>query len=348
MKKQRILNASEQLTDDILHSALKGTGYRVFPRLSLAKVLKRDPGERLTTEDRQFLNTSEFDFVVADADSMPEFAVEFDGPSHQLDEQRKRDARKNKLCSIAKFSLLRITDIELEKFDKYTILEFIIARFLAWRTESDEIRQEIAEHVSTLDEHHLNSLVEGGIADPSIDPTFYFDLRHPFPQTIEVAKRLLYQHQVVSLWAQRFLKSMKNPRPYHYFCDVSLPYETQYEGYDLIVRSNYTVSRSTDPFLGTKTIANEEDRKESTVLKRGEVCFRIRSALPIVTDHNPKEAPIEYFLRTNNLPISFSELPGVTPSDIAENMSIYLGLREVEKWAEKSLKPDADIPNHQD
>jgi very-short-patch-repair endonuclease len=348
VKKQRILNASEQLTEDVLRYALKGTGYRVFPRLPLAKVLKRDPGERLTTEDKRFLETSEFDFVIADANAIPEFAVEFDGPSHQLDEQRKRDARKNKLCSIAKFPLLRITDIELEEFDKYTILEFIIARFLAWRAESDEIRQEIAEHVSTLDEHQLNALVEGGIADPSIDPTFHFDLRHPFPRTIEVAKRLLYQYQIVSIWAQPLLKSMANPRPYHYFCEVSLPSETNFEGYDLIVRSDYAISRSTEPFSGIKTIANEQDKKTSAVLKQGKVSFRIRQALPIMTDYNPKETPVGYFLRTGDIPISFPELPGVTPSDIAENMSEYLGLREVEKWAEKSLKQDADIPNRQD
>jgi hypothetical protein len=32
----------------------------------------------------------------------------------------------------------------------------------------------------------------------------------------------------------------------------------------------------------------------------------------------------------------FPELPGISPWDIAENLSEYLALRQVEKWAEKT------------
>jgi hypothetical protein len=207
MKKQHILNASETGTEDLLRAALDGTRYRVFARLPLAKVLQRVHGETLTKQDRRFLESSELDFVVANSDSIAEFAVEFEGPFHQLDDaQVLRDVRKNRLCSMASPPLLRITDTELEEFDRYTILEFIIMRFLAWRAESAGINHRIAEYIATLDDRQKEALVEGGIADPMIDPAVHFDIAHPFPRPRDVAKRLLDRHGIVSLLAQPFLK----------------------------------------------------------------------------------------------------------------------------------------------
>ena len=281
----------------------------------------------------KFLKESELDFVVANADSIPEFAVEFDGPFHQREDKQIADARKNRLCDLAKLPLLRITDTELEEFDKYTILEFIVMRFLAWKNEYQEIEQDIAEYVEMLDERQRQELLDGCIVDPCIDPAFHFDLRHPFPRTRELAKRLLTEHGVVSLLAEPFLKSMTTPHTYKLFCDV-LPSQLRFEGHDLIVRCDYVISRSTEPFFGLKTIASEQDRSTSTVLKRGAVDFRIRCTLPIDPDYDPAEVPIDYVSRTGKIPISFQELPGVTAFDIAENMSVYLGLREVQKWME--------------
>lgn len=335
MKKQRILNASEQQTDEVLRSSFAGTGYRIFARLPLAKVIQREPRETLSNKDREFLKESELDFVVVNADSRPEFAVEFDGPYHQLVNHIKPDARKNKLCDLAKLPLLRITDTELEEFDKYTILEFIVMRFLTWQNEYKEIEQDIAEYVETLDERQRQELLDGCIADPSIDSAFHFDLRHPFPRTRELAKRLLTEHGVVSLFAEPFLKSMTTPPTYKLFCDVSRR-QQRFEGHGLIVRCDYVISRSTEPFFGVKTIASEQDRSTSTVLKRGAVDFRIRCTLPIDPDYDPAEAPIDYVSRTGKFPVSFQELPGVDAFDIAENMSKYLGLREVEKWMERN------------
>ena len=336
MKKQRILNASETRTDAVLRAALQGTGYQVFPRLKLGKVLQREDGETLDKRDREFMESSELDFVVANSESMAEFAVEFDGPFHQLDStQAPRDVRKNRLCSMASLPLWRIADTELKEFDKCTILEFIIMRFLAWRAESAGIERQIADYVSTLGEARKKALVDGGIADPDIDPFVHFDIANPFPRTRDVAKRLLHRHRIVSLLAQPFLKAMPSPAPFRLFADVFAPSQESFDGHDLVVRCDYMVSRSVEPFLGTRTIASERDRKSSVILKKGELDFRLRASLPIVPDYDPKEAPIEYFMRTGNMPVSFPELPGVTPYDIGETVSEYLGFREIEKWAEK-------------
>jgi hypothetical protein len=100
MKKQRILNASERQTDEVLRSSLAGTGYRIFARLPLAKVIQREHGETLSKNNRKFLKESELDFVVANADSIPEFAVEFDGPSISLSTRSNQmPARTNSAAS---------------------------------------------------------------------------------------------------------------------------------------------------------------------------------------------------------------------------------------------------------
>jgi hypothetical protein len=337
MKKLPILNASEQLTEGVLRSSLAGTGYHIYARLPLAKVIQRVPGETLPKIERKFLETSELDFVVANANSIPEFAVEFDGPHHQSDDKQiARDVRKNRLCDLAKLPLLRITDTELEEFDKYSILKFIVMRFLKWKGEYQEIEGEIAEYIETLDERQRQELFKGDIADPLIDPEILFDLRHPFPQMREFAKRLLEKHGVVSPLAEPFLKLMTTPPAYNLFCDIFAPSQERFEGFDLIVRCDYLISRSKEPFFGVRRIANEKDRSTTTVLKRGAVDFRIRCTLPIVPDYDPAELPVDYFLRKGKWPVSFLELPGANAFDIAKNMSEYLGLREVEKWIERN------------
>jgi hypothetical protein len=119
MKKRIILNQSERHTHDILHSILANSGFRIFPQIPLSKVLNREFGERLSEKDRNFLQKSEFDFVVTDADSNPVFAIEFDGPKHQTDKKQiERDIRKNRLCDHAKLPLFRITDNELKELDE--------------------------------------------------------------------------------------------------------------------------------------------------------------------------------------------------------------------------------------
>lgn len=337
MKKQRILNASETRTEDVLRVSLAGSGYRVFARLPLGKVIQREQHESLPQSDRKFLLASELDFVVANAESVPEFVVEFDGPCHRSDEkQAARDVRKNRLCSLAELPLWRITDTELAEFDKCTILEFIIRRFLAWRRDSEDISKQIDEYWSALDKDQQQVLIADPTGGVILDPSVHFDIAHPFPRTREVAKRLLEEHGIVSLLAEPSLTSASLQQARRLFCDVFAPSRVTSDGHDFVTRSDYVVSRSQEPFHGTKTIASEPDRKSSKILKRGFLEFRIRGSLPIVPDYDPAEPPIEYFMRTGNMPVSLPELPGVTPHDVGDAVSEYLGFRAVEEWAREN------------
>jgi len=94
--------------------------------------LEPESGEVLSAADQNSLLTSHFDFVVGDRRTQrPVFAVEFDGPLHEVGPQRTRDIRKNRLCAAAAFPLLRIGYAALERYEQLTVLEFMLQRFVA-------------------------------------------------------------------------------------------------------------------------------------------------------------------------------------------------------------------------
>lgn len=341
MKKKPLLNSSEFKTLQLLEKGFKYTPYEVKCMVRMQAVIEEEQTDLLDPKLQQTLRTSEFDFVVySNARALePLFAVEFDGPHHQFDqEQISRDIRKNRLCHLAKFPLIRITDTELKDLDKYSILEFIISRFRAWQKSSGKIKREIADYIGTLSEDQKNDLVANGFADPSIDETFHFDLRNPFPKTIEVVKRLLFKHKIVTILSETFLKNLTKREDYYLFADVFAYMQHHFDGHDIVARSDYVISKSNKSFFGIKTISSAKDKQASTILEKGTINFRTRCTLPIVSNYDPDEVPIDYYLRTGEFPISFQELPGVTAFDIANNISEYLGYRQIEKWAEQLTK----------
>jgi hypothetical protein len=100
----------------------------------------RDEDEVLSKPERNTLSSSSFDNVIYNAESWPEFAVEFDGPHHHQDaKQRASDIRKNLLCQQARFPLLRIGDEFLTEYEKTTLLEYLIQRFVAWKKDQSQI-----------------------------------------------------------------------------------------------------------------------------------------------------------------------------------------------------------------
>jgi len=78
--------------------------------------------------DYHFALSGHFDFVVADSESEPLFAVEFDGPYHDSDEdQKRRDSIKDKLVEYFNFPLLRVRSTHLQKnYDGWDLLSWIV------------------------------------------------------------------------------------------------------------------------------------------------------------------------------------------------------------------------------
>src|SRR5215207_10642582 len=151
MKTKKLFNTSAYKTSRILERVLNETGCRVYPELALSLVLDVD-GDALSRQEKKTLNTGSFDFVVYNEESFPEFAVEFDGPDHQMYEKTKQaDIRKNLLCCKARLPLLRINDEFLTEYEKCSVLEYMVGRFVDWRNERERVAQEesdISEHLA--------------------------------------------------------------------------------------------------------------------------------------------------------------------------------------------------------
>jgi hypothetical protein len=141
MRTKKLLNTSAYNTSRILEQALRDTGFRAYPELPLNLVLELDRST-LSRPERNTLNAASFDFVVYNEGSFPEFAVEFDGPDHRAYEKTIRaDIRKNRLCCAAGLPLLRINDDFLTEYEKSSLLEFVVRRFVKWRNDQDQITE---------------------------------------------------------------------------------------------------------------------------------------------------------------------------------------------------------------
>ena len=104
---KRLLNGPELYTHERLTRACEENGASLFSKIRLADVLPIEQSG-ITSAEYKFSLQAHFDFVVADSDQQPLFAVEFDGPSHRRQIQQDRDATKERLCQRFALPLLRI------------------------------------------------------------------------------------------------------------------------------------------------------------------------------------------------------------------------------------------------
>jgi hypothetical protein len=131
-----VFNRTEKLTHDRLKSACDHWGADVHSKIRMADVLSL---ERIgvTSDLRRFVLQAHFDFVIADRD-IPQFAVEFDGASHRKLEQIARDQKKNELCRLTEFPLLRINSNWLRP--KYRQMDLLTWLTDAWFLEQSFVQ----------------------------------------------------------------------------------------------------------------------------------------------------------------------------------------------------------------
>ena len=124
-------NESERLTDERLRLVCEEYGARVCPKVRVADILnvKKDS---LAPELFSYALMAHFDFVIYDPQDLhsPLFAVEFDGESHSRPTQIARDKKKNQLCELSQFPLLRINSNFLSKSYRHKdILTYLVERY---------------------------------------------------------------------------------------------------------------------------------------------------------------------------------------------------------------------------
>lgn len=303
MHKRRVLYFLEPAVHTILLRQLAKKGFHIYPKVRLCDAIAKDDSEHLPAREFDYFTRAHLDFLIV-KNEMPIFAVEFDGQSHNTPEAVERDVLKNSLCKAADLPLLRLTSAEIAERDQHTVLDYMLMRHVAWQEEIGGIVEEIREFASGLPDDF----------DPEdyavdCDPTFHFDLRHPFPDTALVRERLWRNHHIA--WSLEG----RHDTTARYFCDVFSKR-----------MGNFKDDQFTTCELNTSVWPPGGSAKEPTVTQQVEVSIRawlpLRSAVPMPTFPfiDASEAAFKQF-EDRITSMWFPNLPGISPWDVAEPRS---------------------------
>lgn len=335
MRMRPLVGVAERRTLEILDRTLRNSHLRAFSKVRLCDVIEPSPGEEPGYEDRNFLLTAHLDFVVYERPNMlPRFAVEFDGPGHTDPVQVQRDLRKNRLCTSAEMPLLRIGWTEVEPHERVSVLQYMLVRYLAWPRTEKRLLGEIDRHLENIGPDAAESLFEGGILDPSIDPTFLFDLEYPFPGISRVTRRLLQRHRIVSDYlSEREAESARHRsrlRCHWVGGEMSMP------GYHVLQTRRFVVAQAGSRQERLERRGGSWVSHGGSVLYETEGRFSMQWALPLMADHDVSEPWVSYYEREGHPPYAYADLPGVFLPNVAKSLATYMGLRDVEDWAERA------------
>jgi hypothetical protein len=328
VKKVPLVGESERRTLEILDSVLAGTPYRAFSKVRVEDVIRAGADDSLWSGEESILARGHFDFVVCKRPSMvPTFAVEFDGPQHDHEPQRRRDRCKNRLCWRAELPLLRITHAEIAPHERISILEYMLQRFLAWPKELPSIDAEMQDRSPHLEPAGLAdvdpSVIEDLVDDPRLDPTAVFDITHGYPGNARIARRLLNRFGIEVAQAPGSGFEFYNESPLR--CAV-LPSELSWPGDHVLRGAHFFVFEHTsDEQESFRWTGDGYEAVDARTLHRGHRQFSMRWNLPVDEDRS--------FVRH----MVFADLPGIHMPHVARELCVYFALRGVEEWAEHAL-----------
>lgn len=115
----------ERATFGEIQRVVDALGLTVWVKVRVADVLPIET-QRPPAKLFSYALMSHFDFVIC-RDMRPEYAVEFDGASHRQPQQVLNDEKKNTLCTMYGFPLLRIDSRHIEpKYQKMSLLAWIM------------------------------------------------------------------------------------------------------------------------------------------------------------------------------------------------------------------------------
>lgn len=320
MKTKRLFNSSEHKTSTILERVLRDTGFRVYPELALSVVLGLDR-DSLSRSERNTLNKGSFDFVVYNEETFPEFVVEFDGPGHQTHETKIRaDIRKNRLCFKAGLPLLRINDDFLTEYEKSSLLEYVVRRFIDWRNS----RQQIAEDELDI----ARFLGARGATEEEyermMDPQIMWDLQHPFPASLQLAEALYSTYGVVNN-----------------FIDAEV-YEKAMEQSDFLFFQREGIGSAPIGVYHYKVEGTYELRRMVRE-DSGQYKAELIHVVPAAVTYQWRLPTVDWArIDTSNQliveQVHGQGLPGISSGELANHFCDFLALNQLRMWAEQNLE----------
>jgi Protein of unknown function (DUF2726) len=139
MRLKRLVNHTEQKILEELRETGRENNFQVEVNQRIADIVDID-GSGISNEEFSFALKSHFDFVVVQ-DYIAQFVVEFDGPHHEEEKQKVKDAIKDKLCMLADLPILRLdTSIIRNSAREYSIAQWFAEVWFLSR-EFDRMQQ---------------------------------------------------------------------------------------------------------------------------------------------------------------------------------------------------------------
>lgn len=309
---KKFLNTSEFKSLKIIEKTLKNSKYKVFPGLPLYAVFGNKDNE-FNREEKRYIHESTFDFVIFDEKSFPQLAIEFDGPVHDIyKKKRMSDIKKNRICMKQGLYLLRIRDFHLKEYEKITILEYILLRFIRWNIEQKKLVQDMYDFFESLSEEEFEEYTRDGVLDPSIDPTVIFDLKYPFPGIEDVKKRMRNFYGI-------FDRDIFN------------------RGDETRIEEDGSITHVERRQLETSIeMINSSATQEINIIFSAPV--NLLCLIPTEKDWNRSESPYDYFKKSGKLPVAFNDVPGLSVNELAETIAEYFTLKKIENWLEINAK----------
>lgn len=325
MKPKRLLNTSENIALNQIYPLLEGSGYRLESQILLRDIIELESSDKFSKSVKTSFNNQSLDFVIFDSEGLPRLIIEFDGPEHKRERQQLADIRKNRFCYSARIPLLRIDDSFVQKYEKFSTLEYITYRFLAWEKEWEERTNQMYEDFEALSESAKQIMQEEHFLDPSIDPSVLFDLDHPMPGTKEISDELLENYGRVTDFQNYEIHQDYIEKDKFLFFNRT---NTQFGPFEKkrMVRLAYSLVSN----------SKSEEVIQGHELPQIEVEIGFSFVLPLVSDYDSSlEAPIEYQLRTGNEPIAFQSMPWISDHELGEHLAVHIAHIRLRDWASK-------------
>ena len=122
---KKILNKTEKITHKQILDVCNNHNVSVYPKIRLADIFTiKNSG--ITNIEYKYALQAHFDFLIADSEENPLFAIEYDGFLHGTPDQIAKDKMKNNLCKTFKLPLLRINAEYLNKNYKNMLKKFYL------------------------------------------------------------------------------------------------------------------------------------------------------------------------------------------------------------------------------
>jgi hypothetical protein len=132
-----LVNEGEFRTDAALREAAAALGYGVHAKVRVADALRID-GSGISDDEYGYALRAHFDWLVTDVETTKaEFAVEFDGASHDGEPARRRDAMKDAICERLELPLLRLDRFAFRPTIRRSILWYLVESWSLWRAFDD-------------------------------------------------------------------------------------------------------------------------------------------------------------------------------------------------------------------